>query len=179
MRRGTARSGRALLLVISMSGCGAVEDREAREFEQLIEEQIAGDGDVSVDPDTESITIEDDAGSFTTGSDLGAPAWFPSALQLPDDFSFEAHITVDDIMSARGSTALDVVSLAEFYESAVDGLGWTIDGSTVVEPGFSNSSRPTIRASTSTSNMSKESSGSWLEGLVPSLKADPSTNLGL
>jgi hypothetical protein len=91
---------------------------------------------VSVDPDTESITIEDDAGSFTTGSDLGAPAWFPSALQLPDDFSFETHITVDDIMSARGSTALNVVSLAEFYESAVDGLGWTIDGSTVVEPGF-------------------------------------------
>ncbi|MFT5201165.1 MAG: hypothetical protein ACI9C1_000533 [Candidatus Aldehydirespiratoraceae bacterium] len=136
MRRGTVRGGCALLLVISMTGCGAVENREAREFEQLVEDQIAGDGDVSVDPDTESITIEDDAGSFTTGSDLGAPDWFPSALPLPDDFSFETFIAVDEITSARGSTALDVVSLFEFYESAAAALGWTVDGSTVVEPGF-------------------------------------------
>lgn len=126
----------SLLAVSAAAGCGAVEDREANEFEQELESALPGEGDVTVDPDTDSVTVEDETGSFTMGDALPRPEWIDPALPLPDDFAFETVLTVDAISAARGTTDLDVETLAGYYRKAVTELGWRIDGSTVSPPDF-------------------------------------------
>ncbi|GJM37440.1 MAG: hypothetical protein DHS20C19_08070 [Acidimicrobiales bacterium] len=122
--------------LVVAAGCGAAEDREAQAVEDQLEAELNDDAEVTVDPDSDSVTVEDDNGSFTSGVDLPRPDWLDPAVPLPDDFSFDTLLTVGDIMSARGATNLDAEALAAFYTDALTDLGWSIDADVAVEPGF-------------------------------------------
>ncbi len=123
-------------MLVGVAGCGVAEEQGARELEDAIGEELGTDAVVSVDPDDESITLDDDSGSLTMGTDLRAPDWLDPATPLPDDFSFDSVITADQISSARGTTTLDTSELAAFYSTALEELGWPVDSTTTREDFF-------------------------------------------
>jgi hypothetical protein len=121
---------------LTLAGCGAAEDAGVREFEQALEAELGDDADVAIDPDEDSISLDDDRGSFTSGVDLDIPDWIDPALAHPDDLSIDTLIAIDGITSARGTTSLGVEELAAFYLAAVTELSWTVDSSILTPPDF-------------------------------------------
>lgn len=123
-------------MLVGLAGCGVAEEQGARELEDAIGAELGDDAQVSVDPDDESITLNDENGSFTMGTDLAAPDWLDPAIPVPDGFAFDSVITADQISSARGATTLTPEELGVFYNDALEELGWPVDSITTRDDFF-------------------------------------------
>lgn len=118
-RRGAAVAiaGAALIL----SGCGQVAEEAA---EQAIEQN--GGGDVEIDADGDSFSVEGEDGSISVGKDE-LPENFPSEITLPEGGTIESATAVTDskkdgwfIQSTYADTSPEDL-VTEFAGSMQDG----------------------------------------------------------
>ena len=127
----------AVLILCTLASCANPVDEGAEELEQALQQQLPEGETATIDPDTQSIRVEGDDGTFATGPDLDTPAWVDPAIPLPDDLAIETVLTTGDIESLRGTTAVAAAAYLEEAERSLLDAGWTIDASTVVDGGIS------------------------------------------
>ena len=113
---------------LALSGCGEAADQVAEEaVEQAIEGQ--GGGDVEIDADGESFSVEGEDGSeFSVGSDE-LPDDFPTEVPIPEGATVESSSTVKTDGKAGWFVALtyadaDAGDLADTSKSEMEDAGF-------------------------------------------------------
>ncbi|MBI5037942.1 MAG: hypothetical protein HZC01_04555 [Candidatus Kerfeldbacteria bacterium] len=113
-----------MLLALVATGCTSPSEKVA---ETIIESQT--NGDVDVDVDNETVSINTDGGSFQSGEDVTLPDGFPSDVHVAEGTLVSAiHVTDPDGYSVSLNSSDSVTDLKSEYQSAIVDDGWTILG---------------------------------------------------
>ncbi len=116
----------ALGLLVPLSACGAIEDK----IQEKVGEKVAGEilgGDVDVDTDGGSISIQGDDGASMEIGGQSLPAHWPADIPLPDNHTLLQVVSLDDaddgqtisaIFDAPGETKVMALHLSEAMTAA-------------------------------------------------------------
>lgn len=127
-----------IVVVVIVIGGGIFFWLQRETSETAIESSIekATGGQVDVDIDDETVTVNTNAGSFTAGDSVSLPSGFPSDVHVVDG-TITATTTMTEIngYSVSIQTSKTVTAVKEEYESKLKADGWTITMSLVVQGG--------------------------------------------
>lgn len=124
--------GGCLVVVGAVSGCGQiVENATEQAIEQAAEQ--AGGGNVDLDLDSGTVTVEGEDGNMAIGSDLALPDTWPADVP-----PFDGGSLVSVMDSGTGSTGTwqvegSVKDVADSYRAALEGAGYSLEEGLVSE----------------------------------------------
>lgn len=134
-RRGVRAAGllgSCLLVVTTVSACGQiVENATEQALEQAAEQ--AGGGNVDLDLESGTVTVEGEDGNMAIGSDLALPDTWPADVP-----PFDGGSLVSVVDSGSGSTGTwqvegSVKDVADSYRAALEGAGYSLEEGMVSE----------------------------------------------
>lgn len=111
-------------VALVLTGCGKSAAEKAAE--KTIEKATNGSADVDLDSDT--ITVNTNAGSWTAGEEVSLPAGFPSDIHVIDGtVKVATTIKENEAYSVSVESTKSVSEAKAEYEEALAADGWTIN----------------------------------------------------
>jgi len=119
-------------LVLVLSGCG--EKTAEKTAEKAIEKSTNGQVDVDIDDNT--ISVNTNEGSMQAGEEVSLPAGFPSDVHVVDGtITMATNVTENDMYTVSVQTTKSVAAVKAEYDAQLVKDGWTIAASTAILDG--------------------------------------------
>jgi hypothetical protein len=113
--------------VFVVSGCAAAEQVAADNFESRIEAELGDGVELEIDAGNDSFRVEQDGIEFAEGDGLDRPEWLAAEVPLPPDLVITSTLVIDNFRIVRGVTVATADELGEFYRTAFEAAGYTIE----------------------------------------------------
>ena len=132
MTRVAGLAGGCLVAVSAVTACGQIAEKATEQAIEQAAEQ-AGGGNVDLDLDSGTVTVEGEDGNMAIGSDLALPDTWPADVPAYDGGSL---VSVMD--SGNGSTGTwqvegSVKEVADGYRATLEGAGYSLEEGLVSE----------------------------------------------
>ncbi len=114
------------MAVMTATGCGQIAEQATEQALEQAAEQ-AGGGNVDLDLDSGTVTVEGEDGSMAIGSDLALPDFWPADVPPFDGGSLISVVESGEGASGTWQVEGNVTDVAEAYRATLEGAGYTIE----------------------------------------------------
>ena len=124
--------GGCLLVAAASSGCGQIVQKATEQAVEQAAEQ-AGGGNVDLDLDSGTVTVQGEDGNMAIGSDLALPDNWPADVPPFDGGSLVS--VMDSGTGVTGTWQVDgsVKDVADSYRATLEGAGYSLEEGLVSE----------------------------------------------